>query len=89
MSEMRKKRRKRARLIRIVVVCVIVIAGVSTYFLLRTTPGEEAEAAEPEIQTAKVIQDDLILRATGAGTLVAGNEVTSGLTLKAPWQKSW
>ncbi len=76
MSELRKKRQKRVRLIRIIVVCVIVAAGISTYFLLRTTPEEEAEAAEPELQTAKVIQDDLILRATGAGTLVAGNEVT-------------
>ncbi len=82
MSEIRRKRQKRVRLIRIIVVCVIVAAGISTYFLLRTTPEEEAEAAEPELQTAKVIQDDLILRATGAGTLVAGNEVTLGFEIE-------
>ena len=76
MSEMRRKKRKNARIIRIVVICVVIIAGALTYYFLEMTPEEETEIAEPAMQTATVIQDDLVLRATGAGTLVAGKEVT-------------
>ncbi len=81
MSETRRKRMKKARMIRIIALCAIVVAGALTYYFITAAPEEEAENAEPVMQTATVIQDDLILRATGAGTLVAGSEVTLGFSV--------
>lgn len=82
MSEMRRKKRKRARIIRIGVSCLIVIAAAFTYYFLKMTPNKETENTEPKMQTATVIQDDLVIRATGAGTLVAGSEATLGFNVE-------
>lgn len=76
MSEERRKRRKKAQTIRIVGIGLVVAAAGLTYYFLTREPAAEAISAEPQLQTATVRQGDLTLRATGAGTLVAGSEVT-------------
>ena len=81
MSEERRKRRKRAQTIRIAVIALVVIAAGLTYIFLTREPAGETTSSEPQMQTATVRQDDLVIRATGAGTLVAGNEVILGFEL--------
>lgn len=78
MSEQRRKRRKRTQTIGLIVAAVVVLGGGLTYYLLTRQPAQAAEVDEPDMQTATVRQGDISLRATGAGTLVAGDEVTTG-----------
>ena len=82
MSELKQKRLMRKHYIRIgVIVLVAIVAGVSIYFLVRE-PVNDVQSEESELQTATVRQGDLVLRATGAGTLVAGSEVTIGFEME-------
>ena len=78
MSEQSRKKRRRARLTSLIVAAVIIVAAGLTYFLLSHDSPEESETTEPEMQMATVRQGDISLGATGAGTLVAGDEVTTG-----------
>lgn len=78
MSEQSRKKRKRTRMIGLIAAAVVVVGGGLTYFLLTQGSSDGAETTEPAMQTATVRQGDLTLMATGAGTLVAGDEVTIG-----------
>jgi multidrug efflux pump subunit AcrA (membrane-fusion protein) len=76
MSIIKRKRLMKKHYIRTgVIALVVIVAGLSIYFLMRE-PANDLQSEESELQTATVRQGDLILRATGAGTLVAGSEVT-------------
>ena len=78
MAEERRMRRRKTQIIRIAVIVLVVIAVGFTYYFLTREPKKTETTAEPELQTTTVRQGDLSIRATGAGTLVAGNEETLG-----------
>lgn len=78
MSEQSRKKRKRTRIISLIVAGVVIVGGGLTYFLMTRGSSDVAETTEPAMQTTTVRQGDLTLMATGAGTLVAGDEVTIG-----------
>ncbi|MBG0770629.1 MAG: biotin/lipoyl-binding protein, partial [Anaerolineaceae bacterium] len=78
MSEQGRKKRRRTRIYGLIIAAVLIVGGGLAYFLLTHESPEETNTAEPEMQTATVRQGDLSLEAIGAGTLTAGDEVTTG-----------
>ena len=66
------------RPVRMGIVAALLVAGPAlAYYLLAYAPAQTT-SAEPEFQTSVVRQGDLILYASGSGTLVAGNQVELG-----------
>lgn len=59
----------------IVVLVVLVAIATGVYF---AWPAADTEAAEPAVQTAKVRTGDLVVTASGAGTVVPASEVDLG-----------
>jgi len=57
-------------------VMLIAIPALAYYLLVYTST--QATTAEPDFQTSPVRQGDLILYASGSGTLIAGNQVELG-----------
>ena len=82
MTEDRRKRRRKAKLIKIAgIVLVVIAAGLIYYFVTKEPVENASSSSEPQLQTSTVRLGDLSIRATGAGTLVAGNEVTLSFEL--------
>ena len=61
---------------------VIIVGGVGAYFIFR--PSQDAQAQQPQMQTATVRQGDLEARASGSGILIAMNPVTLGFGAEGP-----
>ena len=66
----------------LLILVVVLSAAAATYLMLR--PTSEADSAEPQMQTATVRQGDLVLRASGTGTLVSNDEVQLGFGAAGP-----
>lgn len=63
----------------------ILLAGAAAaVYLLFMRPTAETASAEPQMQTATVRQGDLVLRASGTGTLVSQDEVQLGFGVSGP-----
>jgi HlyD family secretion protein len=63
----------------IVLIVVVIAIGGGVYYFVRTQQAKTAAAsAQPALQTATARQGNLILRASGTGTLVAASEVNLG-----------
>ncbi len=81
MTEDRRRKRRKTKIIRIAVIVLVVIAAGLIYYFVTKEPVEKAASSEPQLQTSTVRLGDLSIRATGAGTLIAGNEVTLSFEL--------
>jgi HlyD family secretion protein len=57
----------------VLILVIVLAAAAAAYGFLR--PTSEAASAEPQMQTATVRQGDLVLRASGTGTLISNDEV--------------
>ena len=63
----------------IVLAILVVAIGVGAYFIISTQRAKAAAAAsQPALQTATARTGNLILRASGTGTLIASSEVNLG-----------
>jgi HlyD family secretion protein len=65
-----------------VIALIVIGVGFGVYYLFRTPA--EAQAQEPEMQTATVRQGDLEVRASGSGVLIARNSVALGFGTNGP-----
>ncbi len=71
----RKKRKTRRRVWIILGVVFVLAAGAGAYYQFYYLPGQEvAETENSQMQTATIRTGDLVLYASGAGELIAGNE---------------
>ena len=67
------------RVLWIVLAVLVVAIGAGAYFIITTQQAKAAAAAaQPPLQTATARTGNLILRASGTGTLIASNEVNLG-----------
>jgi len=67
----------------LILIAVVVLAAAAAVFLL-VRPTAEVASAEPRMQTATVRQGDLVLRASGTGTLVSNDEIQLGFGTAGP-----
>ena len=60
---------------------LIIVIGIGSYYYYTTTLAVAAQdEAEPEVQTAVVRVGDITVSATGAGTVIAADEITLGFS---------
>ncbi len=69
---------KRKRLWIILIVLIVIGGSTGGYAYYRNTAVTNPDDAEPEIQTTLVRQGDITISATGAGTIVAAEEIVLG-----------
>ena len=62
----------------VLVIVVVAIGASAYYFINKQQTATAASAQTPALQTATARQGNLILRASGTGTLIAANEVNLG-----------
>ena len=62
----------------IVIVLVLAAAGGAYYYYSNVYAQAQAPTEEPTITTAQVSQGDLVITASGSGTLVPSSEVSQG-----------
>jgi len=81
MAEKDKKTKKRNLIIWLIVIFIIVLVGGGyTYYRLIYLPSQNV-STESDLQTASIRQGDLILRVSGAATLIASDDRTLGFDI--------
>jgi len=81
MAEKDKKTKKRNLIIWLIVIFIIVLVGGGyTYYRLIYLPSQNV-STESDLQTASIRQGDLILRVSGAATLIASDDRTFGFDI--------
>ncbi len=70
------------RWLRFAIAAILIGAAVGAYFIFRPSPG--AQAQEAQMQTARVRQGDLEVRASGSGVLIARNSIGLGFGVAGP-----